>query len=91
MCAEMIERHPRIVRLPDAFDYMQALTFETLPGEPLITRDNLDSMSLDAILSGPLAVELNLEPVAIEAVAPAYLNSASLRSRFGAFRATAGR
>ncbi|MGG1945209.1 complex I NDUFA9 subunit family protein [Trinickia sp. NRRL B-1857] len=91
ICAEMVDRHPRIVRLPDALAYMQALTFETLPGEPLITRDNLDSMSRDAILSGPLAVELNLDPVAIEAIAPAYLNSASLRSRFGAFRATAGR
>lgn len=91
MCAEMIDRHPRIVRLPDALAYMQALTFETLPGEPLITRDNLDSMSRDAIMTGPLAVELNLEPVAIEAVAPAYLSDASLRSRFSAFRATAGR
>ncbi|WP_116139714.1 complex I NDUFA9 subunit family protein [Trinickia diaoshuihuensis] len=91
ICAEMIGRHPRIVRLPDALAYMQALTFETLPGEPLITRDNLDSMSRDAIMSGPLAPELNLEPVAIEAIAPTYLSNASLRSRFSAFRATAGR
>jgi NADH dehydrogenase len=91
MCGEMIGRHPRIVRLPDALAYMQALTFETLPGEPLITRDNLDSMSIDAIMSGPLASELNLEPVAIEAIAPIYLNDASLRSRFSAFRASAGR
>lgn len=90
-CGEVIGRESRIVRLPDAFAYMQALTFETLPGEPLITRDNLDSMSRDAVLSGPLAPELNLEPVAIEAIAPTYLNEASLRSRFSAFRATAGR
>lgn len=91
MCGEMIGRRPRIVRLPDAFAYMQALTFETLPGEPLITRDNLDSMTRDAVMSGPLAPELNLEPVAIEAIAPTYLNDASLRSRFSAFRTTAGR
>lgn len=90
-CGEMIGRDARIVRLPDAFAYMQALTFETLPGAPLITRDNLDSMSRDAVLSGPLAPELNLEPVAIEAIAPTYLNEASLRSRFSAFRAAAGR
>lgn len=91
LCAEMIGRRPRIVRLPDALAYMQALTFETMPGEPLITRDNLDSMSLDAVMREPLASELNLEPVGIEAIAPTYLNDASLRSRFSAFRATAGR
>lgn len=91
MCGEIIGRRARIMRLPDALAYMQALTFETLPGEPLITRDNLDSMSRDAVLSGPLAPELNLEPVAIETIAPTYLNDASLRSRFGVFRATAGR
>lgn len=91
LCAEMIGRHPRIVRLPDALAYMQALTFETLPGAPLITRDNLDSMSRDAVMSGPLAPELGVEPVAVEAIAPTYLNDASLRSRFSAFRAAAGR
>jgi uncharacterized protein YbjT (DUF2867 family) len=91
LCGQMIGRQARIVRLPDALAYMQALSFETLPGEPLITRDNLDSMSRDAVMEGPLAPELNLEPVAIEAIAPTYLNEASLRSRFSAFRATAGR
>lgn len=90
-CGEVIGRHARIVRLPDPLAYMQALTFESLPGEPLITRDNLDSMSRDAVLSGPLAPELNLTPVAVEAIAPTYLNDASLRSRFNVFRTTAGR
>ncbi|HVW49723.1 MAG TPA: complex I NDUFA9 subunit family protein [Trinickia sp.] len=90
-CGEVIGRQARIVRLPDALAYMQALTFESLPGEPLITRDNLDSMSRDAVLSGPLAPELDLTPVAVEAIAPTYLNDASLRSRFNVFRTTAGR
>lgn len=90
-CGEVIGRQARIVRLPDALAYMQALTFESLPGEPLITRDNLDSMSRDAVLSGPLAPELDLAPVAVEAIAPTYLNDASLRSRFNVFRTTAGR
>lgn len=90
-CGEVIGRHARIVRLPDALAYMQALTFESLPGAPLITRDNLDSMSRDAVLSGPLAPELKLTPVAVEAIAPTYLNDASLRSRFNVFRTTAGR
>lgn len=90
-CGELIGRKARIVRLPDALAYIQALSFETLPGKPLITRDNLDSMSCDAVLSGPLAAELNLEPVAVEAIAPTYLNEGSLRSRFSALRATARR
>ncbi len=91
LCGQTIGRQARIVRLPDALAYMQALSFEALPGEPLITRDNLNSMSRDAVMEGPLAPELDLEPVAIEAIAPTYLNEASLRSRFSAFRATAGR
>lgn len=90
-CGEALGRHARIVRLSDALAHMQALVFEMLPGEPPITRDNLASMTRDAILSGPLAPELNLEPVSIEAIAPAYLSGASLRSRFSAFRANAGR
>ncbi|GLU34195.1 complex I NDUFA9 subunit family protein [Trinickia caryophylli] len=90
-CGEVIGRHARIVRLPGAFAYMQALTFEMLPGEPVLARDNLDSMMRDAIMSGPIAPELDLDPVSIEAIAPAYLGAASLRSRFNAFRTTAGR
>jgi uncharacterized protein YbjT (DUF2867 family) len=91
LCGQIIGHPARIVRLPNALAYMQALSFEALPGEPLITRDNLDSMSRDAVMAGPLAPELDLEPVAIEAIVPTYLNEASLRSRFSAFRATAGR
>lgn len=90
-CGQLIGREARIVRLPNALAYIQALSFETLPGEPLMTRDNLDSMSRDAVLSGPLAPELNLEPVAVETIAPTYLNEASLRSRFSALRSTARR
>jgi NADH dehydrogenase len=86
---EVVGRQARIVRLPDAFAYMQAMAFESLPGAPVITRDNLASMTCDAVMSEPLAPELGLEPVAIEAIAPAYLSAPN--SRFSAFRTTAGR
>jgi NADH dehydrogenase len=89
-CGDAVRRHARIVRLPDALAYMQAMTFEMLPGA-VLTRDNLDSMTRDAVLSGPLAPELGIEPASMEAIAPAYLGNASLRSRFSAFRTTAGR
>ncbi|MFL9964280.1 complex I NDUFA9 subunit family protein [Paraburkholderia sediminicola] len=90
-CGDVIGKHARIIRLPDALARLQALTFEMAPGEPVISRDNLDSMKVDNVLSGPLAPELGIEPVAIETIAPVYLTGASTRSRFDTFRATAGR
>jgi hypothetical protein len=79
------------VRLPDTIARIQACAFEMAPGQPLLTRDNLDSMAVDSVLSGPLAPELGIEPASIEAIAPVYLSGASLRSRFDSFRAHAGR
>jgi uncharacterized protein YbjT (DUF2867 family) len=90
-CGDVIGKHARIIRLPDALARLQALTFEMAPGEPVISRDNLDSMKVDNVLSGPIAPELGIEPASIEAIAPVYLTGASTRSRFDAFRATAGR
>jgi len=90
-CGDVIGRHARIVRLPEALARLQALTFEMAPGEPVISRDNLDSMTVPSVLSGPLAPELGLEPASIETIAPVYLTGASMRSRFNTFRASAGR
>ena len=90
-CGETVGRHTHIVRLPDALARLQAFTFEMAPGQPLLTRDNLNSMTVDSVLSGPLAPELGIEPASIEAIAPVYLSGASLRSRFNSFRANAGR
>ncbi|SIT42592.1 putative nucleoside-diphosphate sugar epimerase [Paraburkholderia ribeironis] len=90
-CGSVIGKHASIIRLPDALARLQALTFEMAPGEPVISRDNLDSMKVDNVLSGPLAPELGIEPTSIEAIAPVYLTGASSRSRFDTFRASAGR
>ncbi|CAM2174763.1 NAD-dependent epimerase/dehydratase domain-containing protein [Paraburkholderia sacchari] len=90
-CGEVVGRHARIVRLPDAFARLQALSFELAPGVPVLTRDNLDSMKVDSVLSGPLAPELGVEPVSIETIAPLYLADASLRSRLNLFRTSAHR
>ena len=44
------------------------------PGEPMISRDNLDSMKTPSVASGPLAPELGIdEPASIETIAPMYL------------------
>ncbi|MBN3858358.1 complex I NDUFA9 subunit family protein [Paraburkholderia sp. Ac-20340] len=90
-CGEVVGKHARIVRLPNAFARLQALSFELAPGEPVLTRDNLDSMKVDSVLSGPLAPELGIDPASIETIAPLYLADASLRSRLNIFRASAGR
>ena len=90
-CGDVIGRHASIIRLPEALARVQAMTFELAPGEPVITRDNLDSMKQDNVLSRPLAPELGLEPASIETIAPVYLTGASARSRFDTFRASAGR
>lgn len=69
------ERH--IVALPDWAARMQAAFFEMLPGEPVISRDNLDSMKTDNVLvphEGVLtAGALGIKLTPLEAVAPHYL------------------
>lgn len=87
-----IGRRARIVKLPDSLGRLQAMTLEMAPGEPMMSRDNLDSMKTPSVASGPLAPELDIgEPASIEAIAPLYLTGNTPRSRFNAFRATAHR
>ena len=91
-CGDIVGRHAHIMRLPNAFARLQALSFELAPGEPVLTRDNLDSMKADNVLTGPLAPELGIdEPASIETIAPLYLGDASQRSRLNLFRTGAGR
>jgi uncharacterized protein YbjT (DUF2867 family) len=66
--------HPRmVIGLPEAMARMQAFFLEHMPGEPLMTRDNLDSMKVDNVAHAPMAEELGITPTALEAVAPYYL------------------
>lgn len=82
--------HPRpVLPLPDALARLQAMLFELLPGTPLITRDNLDSMKVDNVVNPPdqvlTAEALGIKLTALESVAPQYLAPAGqldeLRSR----------
>jgi len=67
--------HPRpVFGMPDGLARLQAMFFEMLPGDPLISRDNLDSMKKDNIAAGPIAPELDIVPTPLEAVAPYYLS-----------------
>ncbi len=62
----------------------------TLPG-PLMTPDNLRSMSVDNVCAGPFPEVFGFAPADVEAVVPGYLGGAGPRSRLPDFRHRAGR
>jgi NADH dehydrogenase len=83
--------HPRpVIALPDALARLQAAFFELLPGTPLISRDNLDSMKLDNVVKPSdqvlTAEALDIKLTALESVAPQYL---APTGQFDALRARA--
>jgi NADH dehydrogenase len=63
--------------LPAPLARLQALAMEMLPGEPLMSRDNLASMQVDNVASGTLPglAGLGIDAAPLEAVAPAYLGA----------------
>ncbi len=66
--------HPRpVIALPDALARLQAGLFEFLPGEPLMSRDNIDSMQADNVASDRHPLPPHWHPQPLEAVAPGYL------------------
>jgi NADH dehydrogenase len=86
--------HPRpIVPLPAPLARAQALAMEWLPGEPLMSRDNLDSMQVPNVASGTLPglEALGITPTALGAIAPGYLGHTDGRTRLDALRALARR
>ena len=82
-----------VIGLPDALARLQAWMMELAPGQPLMSRDNLDSMKTDNVASGQLPglEALGIVPTALGAVAPFYLGARGLRSGLTAKRKTAGR
>jgi NADH dehydrogenase len=81
-----------IVELPAWLGRLQALLFELLPGEPIMSRDNLDSMKVDNVVDPAIqaltAASLGIKLTALEAVAPHYLAPSESLDQF---RARAGR
>ena len=77
-----------IVPLPLALGRLQARLMEMAPGEPLMSRDNLDAMSVDNVTTGewPDLTALGILASGIDAVAPTYLSGQPARSRLLAIR-----
>ncbi len=82
-----------VIGLPNALARIQAALMELAPGEPIMSRDNLDAMKVDNISGGKLPglQALGIQASALSAVAPFYLGEQGLRSGLMAKRKTAGR
>lgn len=68
-------RQRPILPLPMALGRLQALAMELAPGEPLMSRDNLDAMLVDNVASGTLPglEALGVSPASVHSIAPTYL------------------
>ncbi|MEO8155289.1 MAG: complex I NDUFA9 subunit family protein, partial [Rhizobacter sp.] len=86
--------HPRaIIPLPAVLGRLQATLMEWLPGEPLMSRDNLDSMQVPNVAGGthPGLDALGIEVAAMESVMPEWLARGGGPARLDAWRRGAGR
>ncbi len=82
-----------VFELPMALGRLQAALMALAPGEPLMSRDNLDSMQVDNVTDGrlPGLLSLGISPGSVAAIAPQYLSAGSKQSEFQGLRAHAGR
>lgn len=78
-----------VIALPRWVGWLQALGMEMLPGEPLMSRDNLASMKVDNVGTGQLPglQALGIVAAAPSGVAPTYLGHRGPRSRLDRWRA----
>jgi NADH dehydrogenase len=72
-----------IIGLPPGLSYLQAWAMELLPVK-LLTRDNFDSMRVPSVCDG--AFPFGIQPVALEAAAPAWLAPSGPRQRYPQLR-----
>jgi NADH dehydrogenase len=63
--------------VPQVLAQVQAFLMELAPGEPLMSRDNLESMKVDNVASGSLPGldALGISPSALGDIAPTYLGA----------------
>ena len=78
-----------VLPLPGPLATLQALLLECLPGEPLMSRDNLASMKVPNVATGQLpgleALGIRAQP--LRAIVPGYLSPGQAEARLDAFRA----
>ena len=81
------------IPLPAWAGSLQGLVMEMLPGTPLMSRDNVRSMSVPNVASGrlPGLQALGITPTPLDAVAPDYVGQLYRRQALDRFRAGVGR
>jgi NADH dehydrogenase len=89
LAGRMVGHERPVLKLPHALATLQALAMECLPGEPLLSRDNLASLSVPNVASGQLPglAELGIHASSLEAVLPTYLSPQAGVARLDAWRA----
>lgn len=81
--------HPRpILPLPNWVGYLEALGMELLPGEPLMSRDNLASMSTPNVATGrlPGLAQWGIHPTAMSSIMRPFLGRNQGSARLDAWR-----
>ena len=90
LSARAVGKNPLIFGIPDAAAKVQAFLMELAPGEPLMSRDNVDSMKIDNIRTSGRPFPLpNHECLSV--VAHEYLRAKHLPSDLDEFRTRAHR
>lgn len=81
------------IPLPLGVGKLQAGLMELMPGTPMMSRDNVESMKVPNVASGTLPGldALGIEAASLEAVAPAYLGHEGGRAKLNRLRAFARR
>lgn len=87
---QVLNKKRSIIGLNDRLSYMQAWVMEWSPIK-LITRDNVRSMEVDSVASGPLANEISQPLMPLESVMPEYIVNKTPRAAYDRFRTAAGR
>jgi hypothetical protein len=74
--------------LPEALGQLQALAMAVLPGEPLMSRDNLASMRVPNVATGTLPglTELGIAPASLQGVMQPWLSGRSGCTRLDVLR-----
>ncbi len=82
-----------VLALPAGLARLQALAMECLPGTPLMSRDNLDSLRVASVASGQLPglERLGIRVSALDAIVPQYMGAALGVARLNPWRARARR
>lgn len=86
-------RQRRVLPLPAPLARLQARVMEWMPGDPLMSRDNLDSMKVDNVASQqwPDLSALGIRAASVHSVAPTYLGQRGGRSQLLDYRLGARR